>query len=66
VAERRDLMVATYSLDWATGESATDMVCTGIACIAAGAAGFFWQPVAANPNKTKPVPIKRFNALFLT
>jgi hypothetical protein len=45
------------------------MVCTGIACVAAaaGAAGFWWQPVAANPNKTKlPIPIKRFNALFLT
>ena len=48
-------MVATYSLLCATGESATAMVCTGIACIpaAAGAAGFFWQPVAAKPNKNK-------------
>jgi hypothetical protein len=45
------------------------MVCTGIAAAAAaaGATGFWWQPVAANPNKTKQtVPIKLFNALFLT
>ena len=50
-------MVATYSLLWATGASATVAVCTGRPCIPgpapAGAAGFFWQPVAANPIKIK-------------
>jgi hypothetical protein len=69
VAERRDLMVATYSLDWGTGAIVTAAVCTGIACIpaASGAAGFFWQPVAANPRRIKqPVPKIRLKALFLT
>jgi len=34
---------------------------------AAGASGFFWQPVAANPRRTKhPVPKMRLKALFLT
>jgi hypothetical protein len=40
-----------------------------MACIpaAAGAAGFFWQPVAANPARTiKPNPKMRFKAVFLT
>ena len=52
VAERRDLMVATYSLVCATGAMATVAVCTGRPCIAgpAAAAGFFWQPVAASAN----------------
>ena len=69
VAERRDLMVATYSLDCGTGASVTATVCTGMACIPApaAAAGFFWQPVAANPRSTKqPNPNMRFKALFLT
>jgi hypothetical protein len=53
VAERRDLIVATYSLLCGTGCIATITVCTGRPCIAglAGAAGFFWQPVAANPTR---------------
>jgi hypothetical protein len=63
---RRDLIVATYSLDWGTGENVTAMVCTGIACIPA-TAGFFWQPVTAKPRKTKqPMPRMRFNAFFFT
>ena len=55
VAERRDLMVATYSLLCGTGCIATVTVCTGRPRIAgpAAAAGFFWQPVAANPTRMK-------------
>ena len=37
VAERRDLMVATYSLVCGTGASVTATVCTGMACIPAPA-----------------------------
>jgi hypothetical protein len=40
-----------------------------MACIpaVAGAAGFFWQPVAANPaNTTQTTSKLRFKALFLT
>jgi hypothetical protein len=47
-------MVATYSLLCATGAIVTVTVCTGKACIwglPAAAAGFFWQPVAANPAR---------------
>ncbi len=68
MAERRDLMVATYSLDCATGCSATVTVCTGMACIPApaAAAGFFSQPVTANPSsKKQPIPTICFNSLFL-
>src|SRR5665647_2261894 len=39
VAERRDLMVATYSLLWATGANVTAAVCTGNPCIPAAAGG---------------------------
>ena len=55
MAERRDLIVATYSLLWATGVSATVTVCTGKPCIAgpAAAAGFFWQPVPNSPARIK-------------
>jgi hypothetical protein len=48
-------MVATYSLLCATGVMVTVTVCTGNACICgppAPGAGFFWQPVAANPTRT--------------
>ena len=59
VADRLDLMVATYSLLCATGARVTATVCTGRPCIPApgGAAGFFWQPVAASPINIIP-PIK--------
>jgi hypothetical protein len=55
VADRRDLMVATYSLVCGTGCIATVTVCTGKPFISgpAGAAAFFSQPVAANPTKIK-------------
>jgi hypothetical protein len=53
--ERRDLMVATYSLLCATGDIVTVTVCTGRACgpppPGAAASGFFWQPLAANPAR---------------
>jgi hypothetical protein len=40
-----------------------------MACIpaAAGAAGFFWHPMAANPIKTKQLTLGMlFNTLFFT
>ena len=48
-------MVATYSLLCATGAIVTVTVCTGKACgppPPGAAAGFFWQPLAANPART--------------
>jgi hypothetical protein len=60
-------MVATYWLLCATGASVTATVCTGMACIAAGAAFFCWQPEAAKPISTKQLtPRMRFNAVCLT
>jgi hypothetical protein len=66
VAERRDLMVATYSLDCATGASVTATVCTGMACIptALDAAGFLSQPTIASIKITiQPVVKMRFKLL---
>ena len=67
--ERRDLMVATYSLLCATGDMATVMVCTGRPCgpVPAAAAGFFWQPVAASAARVKqPIKKVRINLLCVT
>lgn len=67
VAERLDLMVATYSLLCGTGASETATVCTGIACIppAAGGGAAFLQPASASPKKTQLIPTIRFNAVVL-
>ena len=56
VVERRDLIVATYSLLCATGAMATVTVCTGSPCgpAPAAAAGFFSQPVATSTARVKP------------
>ena len=68
VAERRDLIVATYSLLCATGAMATVTVCTGRPCIAgpAAAAGFFWQPVAASARVKQLIKKVRIHLLCVT
>ena len=70
MAERRDLMVATYSLLCGTGERVTVAVCTGIPRIpapAGGGAAFFSQPAAAKQTATRQMnPRLRFKALILT
>ena len=70
MAERRDLMVATYSLLCGTGAMETVAVCTGMACIpapAGGAAAFFWQPLAASPTTTaQPILRMRFKTVVVT
>jgi hypothetical protein len=70
VAERRDLMVATYSLLCGTGARVTVAVWTGMACIpapAATGAGFFWHPVAERPIRIRELTARLcFKALFLT
>jgi hypothetical protein len=66
VAERRDLIVATYSLLCGTGARDTATVWTGMACIpaaaAAGGAAFFWQPQIASPKTTQVEAIMCFKA----
>jgi hypothetical protein len=68
VAERRDLIVATYSLDCATGDIDTVTVCTGNPCIWGGAAAcFFWQPVAYSARKNKELNVRmRSNPMDFT
>jgi hypothetical protein len=67
VAERRDLIVATYSLVCATGVMATATVCTGRPCIAGPAvAGFFWQPVATSAIARPPIEKMRNQLLSVT
>ena len=51
VADRRDLIVATYSSDCGTGEDATVIVCTGRACGAGAAVTALWH--AVKPNATR-------------
>jgi hypothetical protein len=60
-AERRDLIVAMYSLLCATGCSETAIVFTGIACIPAPCAAFgcsFWHPATARHIKRELIPKK--------
>src|SRR6185437_12911191 len=52
VAERRDLMVATYSSELGTGEEETVMVCTGRAWNAGAAEAAFLLPQAVSPRQT--------------
>jgi len=51
VAERRDLMVETYSSYWGTGAAAMVSVCTGIACGAACGGPCLAQAVNASKAK---------------
>src|SRR5579872_2099091 len=71
VAERRDLIVATYSSVVGTGTAATVTVCTGIACIA-GPWVCGWAlpqpvrpPTATTAARRKPIFVCVFTALVL-
>jgi hypothetical protein len=68
VAERRDLIVATYSFARATGCNSTAAVCTGNPCISGPAAAcFLWHPAANTPTIiTEAIAAICFPAEFLT
>ncbi len=71
VAERRDLMVATYWSDWGTGWSATVRVCTGRACMPAPAGCCGWAysqpatPPASRSDKAGMMKVISFHSCVL-
>src|SRR4051812_10747237 len=68
VAERRDLMVATYSLLCGTAGRETGTVCTGIGPPAArppGGVSCVWQPQTANAKTTQQNAIRPFKTVNL-
>src|SRR5271168_1160184 len=63
VAERRDLMVETYSSYWGTGAAAMVSVCTGIACGAACGGADLAQAVSASTATGKHCAIQTGSVL---